>query len=404
MIAFPPYRGGEDNNFFARVRKKLNIIRLHETGLTHVWHAKHCNLGSFVKNKYFRDCVASMSHFEGSQLGMYLKYLKAQNETEFNEIMNAAKLIEKEESKSQAELSPEEAAQLYEEGPTVLVGVISSRENFSTRVRGIMKTWGDPENIAEGTMIRFFVGSPPEGSEFASNPAADIANLASIAGIQDLSTIVVMDGVVDNEYPPVRKNTAMIENMNSIVEAFEHDANAPSTFQWIYKVDDDAYVNFEAIFSFLKTRSYERYTVYGEQGRGRVEDREGLKNAGLKKPYCTGGPGYIMSRKTVQDTAPHFKECVRFADSSEHKKYLWHSDSVIGLCIYNSTGAGCWDDRDYSRHRIFRHNLKKEDPFLENYELPQVIATHPFKDEESMMKQHMRYVHISSSASETGNE
>jgi hypothetical protein len=30
-------RGGEDNDFFARVSKKLNIIRLHETGLTHVW-------------------------------------------------------------------------------------------------------------------------------------------------------------------------------------------------------------------------------------------------------------------------------------------------------------------------------------------------------------------------------
>ena len=41
------FRGGEDNDFFSRVSNKLNIIRLHEAGLTHVWHPKHCSLGRF---------------------------------------------------------------------------------------------------------------------------------------------------------------------------------------------------------------------------------------------------------------------------------------------------------------------------------------------------------------------
>jgi hypothetical protein len=339
-----------------------------------------------------------MSHFEGSQLGMYLMYLKQQNETEFNAILKAANQREAEESSLDAELTSEEAAELYEEGPpTVLVGVISSRDNFSSRVNAIVKTWGAPDNIPEGTIIRFFVGSPPEGSELAGKPEQDVTDLAAMAGIKDLSTIIVMDGVIDNEYPPVRKNTAMIEYMNKIVEIFENDSDAPSTFQWIYKVDDDAYVNFDAMLSFLKTRTYERFSVYGEQGIGRVEDRKGLKRVGLKKPYCTGGPGYIMSRTTLQQTAPRFKECVRYADVSKDKKYLWHSDSVIGLCIYNSTGAGCWDDHDYYRHRIFRHNLHKEDPFpSDTTELLQIIATHPFKDEESMMKQHVRYIHLTS--------
>jgi predicted glycosyltransferase involved in capsule biosynthesis len=47
--------GGEDNDFFARVSKSLNIIRLHETGLTHVWHRKDCILGSFVENDFYKN-------------------------------------------------------------------------------------------------------------------------------------------------------------------------------------------------------------------------------------------------------------------------------------------------------------------------------------------------------------
>jgi hypothetical protein len=389
-------RGGEDTDFFTRVRKKLNVVRLHETGLTHVWHPKHCNLGGFVKSKYFRDCVASMSHFEGSQLGMYLMHLKEQNETKYNEILKATNQKESEESNLDAELAREEAAELYADGLTVLVCVVSSRDNFSTRVNTIVKTWGATDNIPEGSMIRFFVGSPPEGSEFAGKPEQDVANLAAMAGIEDLSTIVVMDGVTDDEYPPVRKNTAMLENANKIVETFENELDAPSTFQWIYKVDDDAYVNFDAMLSFLKTRTYEKYSAYGQRGIGRAEDREGLQRGGLRKPYCTGGPGYILSRKTLQQTAPRFKECVRSADESEYREYLWHSDTVIGVCVYNSTGVGCWDDSDYFRRESFRHNLKKEDPFPNDAELSQTIATHPFKTEESMMKQHVRYLNLTS--------
>jgi hypothetical protein len=184
----------------------------------------------------------------------------------------------------------------------------------------------------------------------------------------------------------------MIAKMDEIVQILEDDSDGPSTFQWIYKVDDDAYVNFDALLPFVHTRNHYIFNVFGERGYGRKEDRIGLKNAGLVKPYCTGGPGYIMSRPTVRKTSPHLKDCVRVADESEYRKYVWHSDTVIGLCIYNATGAGCWDDKDYDSHRVFRHNLRNEDPFLKDSDLLKAVAAHPFKDEESMTRQHDRYL------------
>jgi hypothetical protein len=339
-----------------------------------------------------------MSHFEGSQLGMYLMYLREHDRESFDQIMGSVNRKKDQDKENDSlELSMKEGEEQVEDNPTIFVAVVSSRENFGSRVKAIIDTWADPQNMPEGATIRFFVGEPTTDSEFYGKPYEDIANLAAISGIKDLSKIVVLDNVVDDEYPPVRKNSAMIEKMDEIARGFETDPDAPTNFQWLYKTDDDAYVNFDGLLSFIRTRKYESFSVYGERGIGRAEDREGLKKVGLVKPYCTGGPGYIMSRQTVRETAPHLKACVQMADESEYRKYFWHSDSVIGWCIYNSTGAGCWDDDDYARNRIFRHNLHNEDPFIKTSDLSRTIATHPFKDNDAMMKQHARYIKLTSS-------
>jgi hypothetical protein len=55
VIISTSYGPLQDNDFFARVGAKLNIIRMHEKGLTHVWHAKDCKLGSFVENDFFKS-------------------------------------------------------------------------------------------------------------------------------------------------------------------------------------------------------------------------------------------------------------------------------------------------------------------------------------------------------------
>ena len=54
--------GGEDNDFFQRASKKLNIIRMKESGLTHVWHAKGCELGSFVENDFYKRWYVAASY------------------------------------------------------------------------------------------------------------------------------------------------------------------------------------------------------------------------------------------------------------------------------------------------------------------------------------------------------
>lgn len=272
---------------------------------------------------------------------------------------------------------------------SILIAVISSRANLKSRVSTIMKTWGAVGVVPDWVTFKFFVGGAESPAQ--SGTSADIQQLAREAGINDASMIYVMKDVVDDEYPPVRKNSAMIRHLDEIVTTYENDAVAASTFQWIFKVDDDAYVNFEGLMRLVKTRNPMGYHIYGERGYGREQDREGLALGGLVEPYCTGGPGYVFSRPTLQRAAIGMDACVQEADESKYRGFLWHSDVVIGMCIQKQTGAGCWTDSDYKQNRVFRHNHNSEDPFIADSKLDTMVAMHPFKTETSMVKHHQRY-------------
>ena len=402
----------QDNDFYARVGDNLNIIRMHERGLTHVWHEKDCKLGAFVENDFFKawyvqwtSCslfridvtqrthfccrsIGAKAHTEGSQLGLYLRALRSDNKELFDAIMKV-----KSTNVGQLDHALEEDRDETEsEKVAVLIAVITSRENLKTRVATIMESWGKPDIVPAAITIKFFVGAAESVGDSISGSVADIENLARIAGIPDTSMIQVMTDVVDNEYPPVRKNSAMIRHLEEIVSAYENDATAASTFQWVYKVDDDAYVHLNGLLRFVKKRNPVGYHVYGERGFGRKEDLDGLSKGGLVKPYCTGGPGYIFSRPTLKRTALGMEECVHQADVSPYREYLWHSDVVIGMCVQKQTGTGCWSDGDYEKKRVFRNNYGKEDPFIKDSKLEWMIAMHPFKDRDSMMNTHKRYL------------
>lgn len=360
---------------------------MHEKGLTHVWHEKDCKLGSFVENNFFKACVGAKAHTEGSQLGLYLRSLRIENPELFEAIMAVKS------TKIETIVDTNEGA---DDGNTekisVLIAVITSRANISTRVTTIMKTWGKLDLVPEGITIKFFVGADENLDESYNGSERDVQNLALEAGITDTSMIYVMKDVVDDEYPPVRKNSAMIRHVDEIVTSYENDETAPSTFQWAFKVDDDAYVHLKGLLRFVKLRNPVGYHVYGERGYGRKEDIEGLEKGGMRQPYCTGGPGYVMSRPTLKRTAIGMDDCVKNADTSPYREYLWHSDVVIGMCIEQQTSAGCWSDTDYEKKRIFRNNHKKEENFIPDTKLEWMVSMHPFKEEESMVKQHQRYI------------
>jgi Fringe-like len=360
---------------------------MHEKGLTHVWHEKDCKIGSFVENTFFKSCVGAKAHTEGSPLGLYLRSLSHTDPEHFEALMAV---------KAKKELPEEDGEDIVDDATTekvsVMIAVITSRANFGSRVTSIMKTWGNPEFVPDGVTIKFFVGVDENNDKSYSGSDADLENLAKLGGMPDTSMIQVMTDVMDDEYPPVRKNSAMIRHLDETVTSYENDETAPSTFQWAFKVDDDAYVYLKGLLNFVKKRNPVGYHIYGERGYGRKEDLEGLAKGGLVKPYCTGGPGYIFSRPTLKRTAQGMDACVKQADTSPYREYLWHSDVVIGLCAEQQTGAGCWNDDDYDKKRVFRNNYKKQYPYMQDSKLSWLVSMHPFKDEALMMSHHKRYL------------
>jgi hypothetical protein len=64
--------GGEDVDFYKSCIRRLNIIRLRESGLVHIWHHKECKIGSFVEDKMYRNCITSAEIMDGTVIGSYL--------------------------------------------------------------------------------------------------------------------------------------------------------------------------------------------------------------------------------------------------------------------------------------------------------------------------------------------
>lgn len=305
----------------------------------------HCSFGS-------------KTSVEGSQLGLYLRNLRENDEGTFNSIFGMDRY-----------------------GQDILVAVVTSRENLSSRVAAIRESWGEASNVPANVHIRYFVGNGTE-SRF---------DLLRLAGLEDADELVVMTEVADDEYPPVKKNTNMLKRVHELMNEIEESSDGKQ-FKYVMKVDDDTYVNFDGLLKFLAYRDpTEIHQYWGERGIGYVQDREGLRMAGLKKPYCTGGPGYVLSRQTLDETVEGIDECVQRASSSPYKEFLWHSDVVIGMCVTHQTGIGCYDDASYGKNRVFLNNYRGPENFVKDGDLENVVTMHPFKKEGQMTRQHGRF-------------
>jgi hypothetical protein len=59
--------GGEDDDFFSRASRVVNVIRMREPHLVHEWHPKDC---THAKGKRKISCLGSLAEYEGSSLAL----------------------------------------------------------------------------------------------------------------------------------------------------------------------------------------------------------------------------------------------------------------------------------------------------------------------------------------------
>jgi hypothetical protein len=277
--------------------------------------------------------------------------------------------------------------------PGILIGVTASRATFSTRVAELMSTWAS--NLPDGVFVRFFVGDPVgDAAPYASGSHDDVAHLAQQAGITDNSTIVVMKGVRDDEYPLVEKAAAVLKYMDKAILSLKRESRE-NAINWVFDVDDDTYVNVEALQEFLGKQSFRQHTYIGQQGVGAQKDRGMLRRGGLVKPYCMGGTGILMAKETFRVVVDNIGECIKEAEKTQTVLY---DDVLIGMCLQRRTRLGCWEAPSYRRD-TFAHNYEGSDSFPPDASLWDTISLHPHKAPGMMNTTHERFKRFGLSSS-----
>lgn len=319
--------GGEDKEFFWRVRKQAKVIREIEPGLMHIWHEKDCRSIVTSQEQYI-PCIASKSTYMASKLGLYLMNVEANKLTKADRI---------------------------------LIAIPTSVTNFRARARAIIDTWAAGTHLPHQIEVNFFFGN-------VSDSNLDKISKGFGVSADRLHSVPVSD----NEYPPVLKNAAMLRTI-----AQEFDG-----FDWVLKVDDDTYVSIPGLQQLVAGISDKHPQLLGCRGFGRPWDRDKLD---LTKPYCMGGPGFLISMVALLQLAPHLDACVQESDFHPDRAYIWHSDVVISKCIQSRVGLGCWEGTglpEYEHNSVFNHH------YSGRRHAPESVTSHPFKTYDEMMAYH----------------
>lgn len=226
---------------------------------------------------------------------------------------------------------------------------------YSHRMENILSTWG---NSLPGHIKLIFFASKTISSQMKNR----YPNQNFIFG-----------DVEDNEYPPVERNAKMLRMV------FQQE-----TFGWLMKADDDTYVNIENLQTLAYSFRSSTNAFLGARGYGRPKDQPFLT---LKKPYCMGGPGYLIRRQTLSKIVPKLDICIKDTTvNANATKYLWHSDVIISKCIEKYTQLGCWES---DANSLISYNA---DIFKQHYKdaIPKyfTVAYHPLKTESEMVEYH----------------
>ena len=247
---------------------------------------------------------------------------------------------------------------------TILIGVTASRKTFPDHVRKVEKTWA--KNPPSNVVIRYFVGEATE-EKYVSGSSKDIRSLAEQAGITDLARIIVMNGVKDDEYPLGTKASQVLKHLEKIVRKSER------FIDWIMDVDDDTFVHMDGMVKFLTARNEHHHQYIGQ------------RVPGLKKPYCNGGAGFALSRSTLKVLAKTIDSCqqsIQAAVLDQERVY----DVLIGICVYNEIGIGCWDGEDYNKHQFYNIFSEEHD----DKDLLHAVTSRAFKHKDDMVNVNQR--------------
>ena len=267
--------------------------------------------------------------------------------------------------------------------PHVLIAVTSSLKSFETRAKAITRTWGSPINLERHNIaILFFVGHD------VKNKILEISDRIGIGHDQ----VVALKGVVDDEYPPVFKNTAMLTKVHAMLS---HDESMSRLYDWVLKVDDDTLVNPQGLQFLNKFNPLDHKLYLGQQGMGRPADRGKL---GIVKHFCMGGPGYMISRAALNMLGPHLKTCAK--KKMTRQDHSWHSDVIVGLCMEEYAHIGCWDHDAEAVVKYQPDNSKRR--FFHKYDwvnwpsrdiLRNTATLHPLKDPQLMREKYQELIH-----------
>ncbi|KAI6241254.1 Hexosyltransferase [Aphelenchoides fujianensis] len=230
----------------------------------------------------------------------------------------------------------------------LLVGIMTAAKYVDSRAYNVWRTWSQH---VPGKVL-FFV---------AENTVSQYPDLP----------LVRLKGV-DDTYPPQKKSFAMMRWM------FDNHLN---DFDWFMRADDDLYVRGERLESFLRSLDPGKVHLIGQAGLGNSAEY-GQLSLGPQDNYCMGGPGVVVSQKTLEVVAPHLESCLLNLMTT-------HEDVELGRCIRKHAGVACtWN---YQMQELFHNNQSQPNVYAAGgaSELRHAITLHPVKDPAVMLQLHV---------------
>ncbi|XP_041350507.1 chondroitin sulfate synthase 1-like [Gigantopelta aegis] len=225
----------------------------------------------------------------------------------------------------------------------LIVGIVTSRESLNTLVLTMYKTWA---KRIPGKVI-FFIGKGP-------------------AYVGDLP-VVSLGNILGDVYPQRFLGLATLEYM------FREYGQA---YEWFLRAEDDIFINVSNLELFLKSLDSSKPKYIGQPGLFKPNET-GDQNVGPTTPFCMGGPGVILSRKSMDSLGPGLSECLKPAVTS-------HEDTELGRCVYNIVGIHC--TASYQMSNLFYQIRNESTIHPVQTALLSALTIHPFNNSSHVYK------------------